>query len=152
MTLAAHTEKNAYQIIESSAAQVPAGSDGLVLFPFMAYDLGIFYHLGFKHTKAHVARAILEANGYSINFYLELIEGMLDLEFDELRIDGGGSNSPLWRQIQADCANKTVTTPVVKDSTVIGAAILGTVGTGVYGSYEEAIQNMFHIGERREPI
>ena len=118
----------------------------------MAYDLGIFYHLGFKHTKAHVARAILEANGYSINFYLELIEGMLDLEFDELRIDGGGSNSPLWRQIQADCANKTVTTPVVKDSTVIGAAILGTVGTGVYGSYEEAIQNMFHIEERREPI
>ncbi|MCK5266400.1 MAG: xylulokinase, partial [Candidatus Thorarchaeota archaeon] len=104
------------------------------------------------HTKAHVARAILEANGYSINFYLELIEGMLDLEFDELRIDGGGSNSPLWRQIQADCANKTVTTPVVKDSTVIGAAILGTVGTGVYGSYEEAIQNMFHIEERREPI
>ena len=152
VALAAQSEKNAYQIIESSAAQVPAGSEGLVLFPFMAYDLGIFYHLGFKHTKAHVARAILEANGYSINFYLELIEGMLDLEFDELRIDGGGSNSPLWRQIQADCANKTVTTPVVKDSTVIGAAILGTVGTGVYGSYEEAIQNMFHIGERREPI
>ena len=152
MTLAAQTEQNAYQIIESSAAQVPAGSDGLVLFPFMAYDLGIFYHLGFKHTKAHVARAILEANGYSINFYLELIEGMLDLEYDELRIDGGGSNSPLWRQIQADCTNKTVTTPVVKDSTVIGAAILGTVGTGVYGSYEEAIQNMFHIEERREPI
>ena len=80
------------------------------------------------------------------------MEGMLDVEFDELRIDGGGSNSPLWRQIQADCANKTVVTPMVRDSTVIGAAILGTIGTGVYGSYEEAIENMFHVEERRVPI
>ena len=152
VALAAQSEKDAYQIIEASAAQVPAGSEGLVLFPFMAYDLGIFYNLGFKHTKAHVARAILEANGYGIKMYIDLMEGMLDVEFDELRIDGGGSNSPLWRQIQADCANKTVTTPVVRDSTVIGAAILGTVGTGVYGSYDEAVENMFHVEERRAPI
>jgi len=152
VALAAQTEQDAYQIIEASAAKVPTGSDGLVLFPFMAYDLGIFYHLGFKHTKAHVARSILESNGYSIKFYLDLMEGMLDVEFDELRIDGGGTNSPLWRQIQADCIDKTVVTPMIRDSTVIGAAILGTIGTGVYGSYEEAVENMFHVEERRVPI
>ncbi|MFX1483598.1 MAG: FGGY-family carbohydrate kinase [Promethearchaeota archaeon] len=152
VALAAQTERDVYQIIESSAATVPAGSDGLVVFPFMAYNLGIFYHLGFGHTKAHVARAIMEANGYSINMYLEMMEGMLDLEFEELRIDGGGANSPLWRQIQADCANKTVALPKVRDSTVIGAAILGAVGTGVYSSYSEAYENMFHVEERREPI
>ena len=152
IALAAETEQDAYQIIETSAAKVPTGSEGLVLFPFMAYDLGIFYHLGFKHTKAHVARAILEANGYGIKFYIDLMEGMIDDEFDELRIDGGGANSPLWRQIQADCVNKPVVMPKVKDSTVIGAAILGAVGTGVYGSFEEAVENMFHIEERRVPI
>ncbi|TFG29935.1 hypothetical protein EU527_15120 [Candidatus Thorarchaeota archaeon] len=152
VALAAKTEQDAYQIIETSAASVPAGSDGLIMFPFMAYKLGIIYHLGFGHTKAHVARSILEANGYGIKMYLEMMEGMLDIEFDELRIDGGGSNSPLWRQIQADCAEKTVVLPRVRDSTVIGAAILGTVGTGVYGSYREAVDNMFHIEERREPI
>ena len=152
IALAAQTEQDAYQIIETSATKIPAGSEGLVLFPFMAYDLGIFYHLGFKHSKAHVARAILEANGYSIKFYIDLMEGMIDLEFDELRIDGGGANSPLWRQIQADCINKPIVMPQVKDSTVIGAAILGTVGTGVYGSFEEAVENMFHIEERRVPI
>ena len=152
VALAAKTEQDAYQIIEASAASVPAGSDGLVMFPFMAYNLGIVYHLGFAHTKAHVARAILEANGYGIKMYLEMMEGILDLKFDELRIDGGGSNSPLWRQIQADCAEKTIVLPKVRDSTVIGAAILGTVGTGIYGSYGEAVDNMFHIEERREPI
>ena len=152
VALASQTEQDAYQIIEASASKIPAGSDGLIMFPFMAYNLGIFYHLGFQHTKAHVARAILEANGYSIKFYIDLMEGMLDLEFEELRIDGGGANSPLWRQIQADCSNKTVVTPVVRDSTVIGAAILGAVGSGIYGSYEEAVENMFHIEERRTPI
>jgi xylulokinase len=152
MALAAKTDQDAYQIIEASAASVPAGSDGLVMFPFMAYKLGVLYHLGFGHTKAHVARAILEANGYVISFYLEMMEGMLDLEFKELRIGGGGSNSPLWRQIQADCINKPVVMPKVRDSTVIGAAILGAVGTGIYGGYKEAVDNMFHIEERREPI
>jgi xylulokinase len=152
MALAAQTERDAYQIIEASAASVPAGSDGLVIFPFMAYNLGIFFHLGFQHTKAHVARAILEANGYGIKFYLQMMEGILDIEFNELRIDGGGANSPLWRQIQADCAEKPVVLPRIKDSTVIGAAMLGTVGTGIYGSYKEAVDNMYHVEERREPI
>jgi xylulokinase len=41
---------------------------------------------------------------------------------------------------------------MIRDSTVIGAAILGTIGTGIYGSYEEAIENMFHVEERRVPI
>jgi xylulokinase len=152
IALAAQTEKDAYQIIEASAASVPPGSDGLVMFPFMAYNLGIFYNLGFGHTKAHVARAILEANGFTISFYLQMMEGMLDIEFKELLIGGGGANSPLWRQIMADCVNKTAILPKVRDSTVIGAAVLGTVGTGIYGGYKEAIDNMVHIEERREPI
>jgi xylulokinase len=152
IALAAQTEKDVYQIIESSAASVPPGSDGLVLLPYMAYNLGILYNLGFGHTKAHVARAILEANGYTISFYLQLMEGLTDIEFNELRIGGGGANSPLWRQIQADCIGKPVVLPKVRDSTVIGAAILGTVGTGIYGGYKEAIDNMVHIEERREPI
>ena len=150
--LAAQEETSAYEIIEASAAEIPAGSDGLVIFPFMAYKKGIFYNLGFEHTKAHVARAIMEANGYSIKMYVEMMEGMLDVIFDELRIDGGGANSPLWRQIQADCTNKPVVLPKVSDSTAVGAAILGAVGTGVYATYEEALSNMYHVGERRAPI
>ncbi len=118
----------------------------------MAYNLGIFYNLGFGHTKAHVARAILEANGYTISFYLQMMEGLLDVEFKELSIGGGGANSPLWRQIQADCTDKTVVLPRVRDSTVIGAAMLGAVGSGVYGDHSEAYENMFHVEERREPI
>ncbi|RLI51219.1 MAG: hypothetical protein DRO73_00755 [Candidatus Thorarchaeota archaeon] len=152
VALAAETQQDAYEIIERSASSVPAGSDGLVVFPFMAYNKGIFYNLGFGHTKAHVARAIMEANGYGIQMYVQMMEGMLDTEFSELRIDGGGSNSPLWRQIIADCTNKPVLLPRSRDSTVIGAAILAAVGMGVYGDHKEAVENMFHVEERRQPI
>ncbi|UCE09628.1 MAG: hypothetical protein JSW61_11730 [Candidatus Thorarchaeota archaeon] len=149
---AVSANENIYGIMESSAAEVPAGSDGLVVFPFMPYNKGIIYNLGFDHSRAHLARAIMEANGYGIQMYIEMMEGTLDIEFEEIVIDGGAANSTLWRQIQADCTNKTVAVPEVKDSTVIGAAILGTVGSGIYSTYEEAVSNMVSIEERRQPI
>ncbi|MHA1925517.1 MAG: FGGY-family carbohydrate kinase, partial [Candidatus Thorarchaeota archaeon] len=146
--LAGKSKENIYEMIESSVKDVPPGSDGLVFFPFMAFTKGIMYNLGFEHTKAHVARAIMEGNGYGIQFYTGTMEVMLDQSFSELRIDGGGANSPLWRQIMADCTNKTVVLPKARDSTVIGGAMIAAVGSGVYGSYEEAIDNMYHIEER----
>ncbi len=150
--IAEQTGQNVYDIISASAGKIPAGSDGLVVFPFMAYNKGIFYNFGFVHTKAHVARAIMEANGYGIRMYVEMMEGMLDLEFDEIQIDGGGANSSVWRQIIADCTNKIAVLPRSRDSTVIGAAMIAAVGTGVHGSYEEAVEKMYHVEERREPI
>jgi xylulokinase len=150
--LASQKDTDVYDIITQSAAEVPAGSDGLIIFPFMAYNKGIFYNFGFGHTKAHVARAIMEANGYGMQLYVQMQEGMLDHEFAEIWIDGGGASSPLWRQIIADCTNKTTVLPRIRDSTVTGAAILGAVGTGVFGSFDEAVDNMVHVEERRDPI
>ena len=152
MALAAETNRDVYEIIENSASSIPAGSDGLVIFPFMAYNKGIFYNLGFGHTKAHIARAIMEANGYGIQMYVQMMEGMLDIEFPEIIIDGGGANSPLWRQIIADCTNKPTVLPRARDATVIGAAILAAIGTHLYSSFEEAVDNMVHMEERRQPI
>ncbi|MHA2003347.1 MAG: FGGY-family carbohydrate kinase [Candidatus Thorarchaeota archaeon] len=148
----ARSQEGIFELMESSAKDVSAGSDGLVFFPFMAFTKGIFYNLGFDHTKAHFARAIMEGNGYGIQFYAQTMEVMLDQNFSELRIDGGGSNSPLWRQIMADCTDKTVILPRARDSTVIGAAMIAAVGSGVYGTFGEAFDNMYHVEENREPI
>jgi len=150
--LAGKDEDDIYELMEASVQDVPAGSDGLVFFPFMALNKGILYNLNFGHTKAHIARAIMEGNGYGIRFYLNTIEQMVDVDAPELIIDGGGANSPMWRQIMADCTNKTVILPRTRDSTVMGAAILAAVGSGVYGSFDEAIANMYHVEEKRQPI
>ncbi|MFW9886465.1 MAG: FGGY-family carbohydrate kinase [Candidatus Thorarchaeota archaeon] len=148
----AKSNEDLFELMESSAKNVPAGSDGLVFFPFMAFTKGIVYNLGFNHTKAHFARAIMEGNGLGIQFYAQTMEVMLDQNYSELRIDGGGANSPLWRQIIADCTGKTVVLPRARDSTVIGAAMIAAVGSGVYGSFDEAFDNMFHVEEKIEPI
>ncbi|MFX0108170.1 MAG: FGGY family carbohydrate kinase, partial [Candidatus Hodarchaeota archaeon] len=96
--LAGKAEGDIYEMIESSAADIPAGSDGLVVFPFMAIGKGIFYNLGFEHSKAHIARAIMEANGYGIRFYTKTMETMLDIEFGELCVQFGATLS-LYRNV-----------------------------------------------------
>ncbi len=56
----------------------------------------------------------------------EIVETMKNcgVEFKELRITGGASKSPLWRQIMADILNLPLRRLVVSDATVLGAAII----------------------------
>jgi xylulokinase len=50
-----------------------------------------------------------------------------------VRLIGGGSQSPLWRQIMADCFRRPVHTLALKtEATAWGAAVAGGVGVGLY--------------------
>ena len=53
---------------------------------------------------------------------------------------GGGSKSPLWRQLMADVYGIPVTVPEgsSENAGALGAAILAMVGTGAYASVPEA--------------
>jgi xylulokinase len=62
---------------------------------------GSFTGMTMKHSKARFTRAVLEGVGYSLKECMEVIRG-LDTEVKDIRIVGGGSESPLWRQIIAD--------------------------------------------------
>ena len=61
-------------------------------------------------------------------------------EPEELIFAGGASKSPLWCQILADVTGKNVRTPVVKEATALGAAILAGYGVGIYPSIAEGAQ------------
>ena len=68
-----------------------------------------------------------------------------------LRIGGGATRSTLWNQIQADVYGRPVETLRVGESAVLGAAILGGVGAGVFVSLEEGVTAMVHVADRIEP-
>jgi xylulokinase len=57
----------------------------------------------------------------------------------------------VWNQIKADVLNRTLLVPSVIEATVVGAAILATVGIGHYASREAAVAGMVHVGARFEP-
>jgi len=139
-----------YAIIEDQAETVESGSAGLFVIPLFNFAKGEMVNLSFAHTRKHVARAIMEGTAYGMRGMVEMMEGM-GVKIDELRIDGGGARSPLWRQIQADVVGKKVVVPQIAESTSVGAAILTSCGTGCYGAIEKAVDSMIKILETREP-
>ncbi|MGQ4833699.1 MAG: FGGY-family carbohydrate kinase [Candidatus Asgardarchaeia archaeon] len=149
---ARNERRNIYDVITEEAAKVPPGSNGLGVIPLFTFGKGIIYGLSLNHTRHSIARAILESNGYAIRFFLDIISEY-DVDVDELRVDGGGSKSKLWRQIKADITEKPVIlTHAIEDAGALGAAILGAVGVKIYATVEDAVRNMVKIVETRKPI
>ena len=140
-----------YELLNREAEGAEPGSRGLLVIPLFSYSRGLFLNLSFSHTRAHLIRAILESNGYTIRLFLDLMES-LGVPVSEVRVDGGGARSTLWRQIQADITGKPVVlTETVEDASSLGAALLAGVSAGLYGSLEEAVERTVRVRERREP-
>ncbi len=56
----------------------------------------------------------------------------------QIRASGGGSRSPLWRQIQADVFGRKVVTTGSEEGAAYGVALLAAVGGGAFKNIEEA--------------
>jgi len=141
-----------YDLLNLEAASVKPGSDGLIIIPLFMFSRGIIWGLSFSHTKAHLARAILESAGYGMNFFIEVMNGQ-GIEVSEIRVDGGGARSALWRQIQADITGKPIVlTKVIEDASALGAAILAGYGIGLHKTFDEAIAAMVKVTEKMTPI
>jgi glycerol kinase len=86
-------------------------------------------------TRAHVARATLEAVAFRVR---QLIEAMRAEGTDvrELRVDGGMAANDLFVQLQADVLGLPVTRPVHIETTSLGAAFLAAHGVGIHPTLE----------------
>ena len=64
---------------------------------------------------------------------------------------GGAGRSPLVRQIMADTTGLTVALPQTQEPVLLGAAMLGAVAGGAYGSIGETMASMSALGRLSEP-
>ena len=80
---------------------------------------------------------------------MEQLEEIAGTKFEFLKFCGGNSKSDLWMQIQADILGIPVEIPETRDGTAIGTAILAAVGSGYYGSTDDAVSMMVKF---REPV
>ena len=143
---------DAYDIINLEATSVKPGSDGLIIIPLFMFSRGIIWGLSFSHIRGHIARAILESSGYGMAFFLEVMDGQ-GIAVSEIRVDGGGAKSHLWRQIQADITGKPIVlTRAVEDAGALGAAILTGYGIGLYKTIKKAVDAMVKVTEKIDPI
>ena len=102
------------------------------------YARGILVGLTRGTTRAHIARAALEAIAYQSRDVLDTMTDEADLSIEALRIDGGASANDFLCQFQADVLNADVLRPAVIETTGLGAAYLAGVGAGIWKTTELA--------------
>ena len=83
-------------------------------------------------TRAHLARAALEAMAWSTYDVLELMRERSGVAFDRLRVDGGATSNDWLMQFQADVLGVPVERPDMVETTALGAAGLAGIATGVW--------------------
>lgn len=83
-------------------------------------------------TKAHIARAALEAVAYQTYDVLIAMQKDSPHPLTELRVDGGAANNDLLMQFQADLLDVPVLRPRDTEITAKGAAMLAGLKTGLY--------------------
>ena len=79
----------------------------------------------------------MEGVAFAMRDSLAIIQEM-GVPVRQIRASGGGSKSPLWRQIQADVFGQKVVTINAEQGPAFGVALLAAVGAGAYKNVEEA--------------
>jgi len=89
-------------------------------------------------TRAHLARAAVEAMAYQTKDVVDRMLAEADTELHVLKVDGGASTMDLLCGFQADLLGVTVQRPVQHETTAIGAGYLAGLAAGVWSSKQEA--------------
>jgi glycerol kinase len=88
-------------------------------------------------TKAHLARAVLEATAFQSREVVEAMEKDSGISLESLRVDGGMVKNELLMQFQADILNREVVRPAVQETTALGAAYAAGLAVGFFSDLDE---------------
>jgi glycerol kinase len=101
-------------------------------------------------TRAHIARATLEAIAFQVVEVVEAMQEDAQVPLTELRVDGGASANDVLMQIQADLLGVPIVRPVAVETTALGAAYLAGLGAGIWNSTDD-IERIWVEDRRFEP-
>jgi glycerol kinase len=88
-------------------------------------------------TKAHLARAALEATAWQVGEVMAAMVEDFGFGVGALKVDGGMAASELLLQLQSDFLDVPVVRPTVTETTVLGAAYAAGLATGVWSGFEQ---------------
>ncbi|MDO4665914.1 MAG: FGGY-family carbohydrate kinase [Actinomycetaceae bacterium] len=144
----------------AAAAEISPGCEGLITLPYWNAVQSPYWYsvargavVGWRgsHSRAHMYRSILESIGYETRLNLNFIEAGTGVKLSGLRAMGGGTRSPLWRQIMADCTGLPITLCAQDEISALGAALLAMAATEAYPDVATAVAQMAQYGETIEP-
>lgn len=120
-------------------------TNGLVFTPYLvderapyadAFIRGSFIGSDSSHKRANFIRSILEGIVFSFEDLMQIYQHNQH-NFDTVISIGGGAQSSLWLQIQADIFNKKVASLRNEQTASLGATIIAAVGAGWYANLKD---------------
>jgi ribulose kinase len=148
-----------YQMLDAEAAEVPIGSEGLIVLDYFqgnrtphtdSQARGTILGLSLGATRGHVFRALLEGIAYGTR---DILEMFAQHEFQPARIVacGGATRSPVFMQIYADVTGQTLYTTQQAEASLLGSAVLAAVGADAFDDLAQASGAMVEISGAYQP-
>ena len=142
---------SAEELLNRHLAEIPAGSDGLLVLPHWTPGLstpsarGAMIGYSDVHTKYHVYRAIIEGINFGLMEGLYAMQKSSKQRIARLYAGGGGSRSDEILQITANMFGLPVHRIQTNEACALGAAMCAFVACGEFADYDEAVSAMVHI-------
>ena len=146
---AAESEALASSLADNEGVYFVPALTGLGSPRFLPEARGSISGLTRGSTRAHLARAALEAIAYQSADVLDAVAAQRGLALAELRVDGGASANRFLMQFQADILGIPVVVAPHAEMTALGAAALAGLGAGLIG--EREVSGLLGATQRYEP-
>lgn len=133
-------------IIDLAQSSLP-GAGGVLFLPHLGgsscpvvdpQSLGVFAGMSTRTKQADLIRAVFEGLDFQFLETVRAMERATGTNATELIAVGGAIRNVFWMQNKADVVGRPVRVPEIEEATVLGAAILAGIGSGVYANAEEA--------------
>jgi glycerol kinase len=147
---AAETEPLARSVPDTGGVYLVPAFVGLGAPHWDMYARGVLVGLTRGTTRAHVARAALEAIAYQTRDVLDAMTAEAGQRPAELRVDGGATENDFLCQFQADVLGLPLLRPRVRETTGLGAAYLAGLGIGLWPG-PEALRGLWQLDRTFEP-
>ncbi len=150
------SKTSAYKMMDDDASDIAPGSNGLIFHPYLSGEgspyndallRGDFTGLTLHHTRAHLARSVMEGTAFSLKDSIDFLKIKKVIPSGDIKFIGGGSQSRLWTAILANILGSNGIIPSSTDAS-FGAAMLSGVATGVFPSIEGAVNSCVRYREK----
>lgn len=160
-------DKIKYISMDEKASNLKPGLSGLYFIPHLGGQAtpnnplmrGSWVGVTWSHKNEHFYRSFLESIGYEHNLSLSIVkDNFPNIEFDRIRVIGGGSKSDIWNQIKSDIIGLDYILFDRDDFTTLGAAIIGGKAIGLYDDMKRMaskfinIKNIYYPDEKNNAI
>ena len=137
ITNAAETEPLASSVTDTAGVYFVPAFSGLFA-PYWRSDArGVIVGLTRAATKAHLARAALEAICYQTRDVMDAMVADSGVPMTDMRVDGGITANALCMQMQADIMGIDITRPLITETTALGAAYAAGLAVGFWKDTDE---------------